>query len=165
MRTRQHRVLVAGMVVVGVLTMTGCSGDASSSVDQDTTLPSAPPSATTSPESGAIPEGDGPIEPGRYSVPSSAWSVADFAVTFPENWTVQYGHDYARHIDEDNEFGFHAVVVDEIFADACAGSNGGVTEVGPSVDDLATALIQQPGPRSEVRSRRRSAAIPRRGST
>ena len=88
-----------------------------------------------------------PVEPGTYRIPRSAWSVADLTVTFPEGWTVQYGHVFARHPDEDDEFGFYPVVVDSIWAEACAGSNSGdPVAVGPSVDDLAAALLQQPGP-------------------
>ena len=87
-----------------------------------------------------------PIEPGTYLIPSSAWSVADFMVAFPEGWTVQYGHVFSRHADEDNEFGFYPVVVDEIYADACRGERGDVVTVGPGVQDLVDALLEQPGP-------------------
>jgi len=40
----------------------------------------------------------------------------------------------------------YAVVIDAIYADACAGSNGELVEPGPSVDDLVAALLQQRGP-------------------
>ena len=70
-----------------------------------------------------------------------------FTVTLPADWTVQYGHVYHSNQDEDDEFGFYAVVVDGIWADACAGSDSGdPIEVGPTVDDLAAALLEQPGP-------------------
>ena len=93
--------------------------------------------------------GDGahvPIEPGTYVMPRSVWSVTDFTVTFPSGWTVQYGHVFGRHHDQDDEFGFYAVVVDEIYADACLGERGGVVTVGPRVLDLVDALLEQPGP-------------------
>jgi hypothetical protein len=87
------------------------------------------------------------IEPGTYRIPASAWSVADFTVTFPDGWTAQYGHVYAKHHSADDELGFYAVVVDAIYADPCVGSDTGeLMEVGPSVDDLAAALLRQPGP-------------------
>jgi hypothetical protein len=92
--------------------------------------------------------GDGtqiPLKPGNYIMPSSIWSVEDFWVTFPEGWTVQYGHVFARHPDQDDEFGFYAVTVDEIYADACRGERGGVVTVGPAVNDLVDALLEQPG--------------------
>ena len=68
-----------------------------------------------------------PLEAGTYLVPRSAWSVADFTVRFPAGWVVQYGHVYAQHGGQDDEFGFYEVVVDEIFADSCEGE-GGVTK-------------------------------------
>lgn len=71
--------------------------------------------------------------------------VTGFAVTFPEGWSVQYGHVFQSIPSAEEEFGFYAVVVDEIYADACQGDLGELTELGPSVDDLAAALLQQPG--------------------
>ena len=100
-----------------------------------------------------MPEGHGsgsgthvPIGPGTYVVPRSAWSVTDYTVRFPEGWTVQYGHVFARHHDTDDELGFYAVVVDEIYADACLGERGDVVTVGPGVQGLVDALLAQPGP-------------------
>jgi hypothetical protein len=104
------------------------------------------PSATLSPTPGAIPSGTTTIEPGTYRIPRSAWSVVDFTVTFPEGWTVQDGHIFLKHPDAPDELGFFTAVVDEIHTDACRGDDGGLMEVGPSVDDLAAALLQQPGP-------------------
>jgi hypothetical protein len=86
-----------------------------------------------------------PVEQGTYLIPSSKWSIADFTVTFPDGWTVQYGHVYGRNGDQSDEFGFYAVVVDEIFADACRGEGGRTEAVGPEVEDLVTALLRQRG--------------------
>ena len=58
------------------------------------------------------------------------------------------GHVYARPTDTPSDLGFYAVVVDAIYADACVGSSGDLVEVGPSVDDLAAALLRQPGPQA-----------------
>ena len=99
------------------------------------------PSATPFPRTADGPAG---IEPGTYLVPKSEWSVADFKVWFPEGWTVQYGHVYAKNPDEPDEFGFYAVTVDDIYVDACAGGEV-VMEVGPTVLDLAAALLRQRG--------------------
>jgi hypothetical protein len=104
-----------------------------------------PQTTESEPGSGSIPSGDGPIEPGTYRIPKSDWSVTDFTVAFPAGWTVQYGHVYANGGNGDDEVGFYPVVVDEIFAEGCAGSDSGVIEVGPSVDDLAEALLHQSG--------------------
>lgn len=120
--------------------LTGCAGGETGEPQAST--PSATPSAQSS-----IPAGTASIEPGTYRIPASAWSVVDFTVTFPEDWTVQYGHIYATSEGDGTEVGFYAVVVDSIWAEACVGSGSGAAPgVGPSVDDLSAALLKQPGP-------------------
>lgn len=142
---KRHRALVptvAGMLSV----LAACTGVGTSE------SASPPPSATSSSPAGEttdpFPHTTDPvaIEAGTHRMPQSAWSVADFEVTLSEGWTVQYGHVFAKHPDTPEEFGFYAVVVEEIYADACAGSNGEIVEVGPGVDDLVTALLEQAGP-------------------
>ncbi len=103
-----------------------------------------PDSPTTVATAGAIPAGDGPVEAGTYRIPKSAWSVVEFTVTMPKGWTVQYGHVYHKHQDNDDEIGVYAVIVDAIFTDAC--DEEVLAEVGPSADDLAAALLRQSGP-------------------
>jgi len=147
--------LAAGLVLAVV---TACAGTESAERQTlpSSTMPSQAPSAvpTREPTPSAIAtpfafSGEPlAIEPGTYRIPRSAWSVADFTVSFPEGWAAQYGHDYLKHADADDEFGFYAVVVDAIFADACQGSGGELMNVGPSVDDLAEALLQQQGPQA-----------------
>lgn len=147
MYSRHHLAVAGTLVAVGLLPITGCGEDTTSSFETNGKQQISPSTAIASvPVPNSMPSGDGPIEPGTYRIPNSAWSVADFSVTFPQDWTVQYGHVYARNQDRDDEFGFYAVVVDEIFADGCAGSSSGVIEFGPSVDDLLSALLEQPGP-------------------
>ncbi len=144
MRDGRRAIAVAALLAG----LTGCGGGASDELQAST------PSATLSPTPDAtdnpFPESDDPVavEPGTYQIPKSAWSVADFTVAFPKGWAVQYGHVYSKHTDTDEEFGFYAVVVDTIYADACAGSNGELIEVGPRVDDLAEALLHQQGPKT-----------------
>ena len=93
-----------------------------------------------------MPTGEGdqdePIEPGRYRVPRSEWSAADFTVTFPEGWSVQYGHVYHQNRHEGETAELYAIDVDEIFTDSCHGK--GVTKaLRPGVDGLVTALQAQ----------------------
>lgn len=114
-----------------------------------TTQPSPTPSIVTprSMSEGDV-GGDGtqiPLKPGNYVIPRSVWSVEDFWVTFPEGWAVQYGHVFGANPDQEDEFGFYAVVVDEIYADPCRGERGDVVTVGPAVNDLVDALLEQPG--------------------
>ena len=140
MRRTLPSLLCAGALLLGAV---ACSDDDdTSSVDEtSSTTTAAPEGASTL----SMPAGDAAIEPGTYLIPSSGWSVADFTVTFPADWNVQYGHVFNKHQDTDEELGFHAVVVDEIFADACEG-DGVPMDVGPSVDDLVAALLSEPGP-------------------
>ena len=152
-RRRVHHsrhLLVVGLTLVVGTTACG-AGD-----DDDV---AAPPSATstvtseetTSPDVTPRPfiESDDPvaIEAGMYEIPRSGWSRHDYTVTFPEGWTVQYGHVYLKHPETDDELGFYAVLPDTtIYADACEGSEGDLLEVGPGVDDLVAALLRQRGP-------------------
>jgi hypothetical protein len=146
--------LAIGLLVVAGLA--GCDGAAdasqegkpstSSPVTSSANEPAAPPSLLSVPEWDPADEGEHVrLESGTYLVPRSAWSVADFSVTLPEGWTVQYGHAFARHHDQPEEFGFYGVVVDKIFSDACAGEGGATTPVKPGVDALVTALVDQAG--------------------
>jgi hypothetical protein len=144
-----------------VITLAACSGPSPSGSEPASTnaasapiatVPASAPPASPSPSEGGtgtpFPYTVEPlaIEPGTYRIAASAWSVSDFTVAFPKGWTVQYGQVFNKHPDTNEEFGFYGVVVDEIFADACEGDTGELLDPGPSVDDLATALLEQPGP-------------------
>jgi hypothetical protein len=93
---------------------------------------------------------NGPVEPGTYHIPSSAWNVAGFTMTLPEGWEIDPAipPGVAKNYDSEEEVSFYPVIVDAIYADPCvgtAGEEGGqLMEVGPSVDDLAQALLDQP---------------------
>lgn len=130
-------------VAVLLAVLTGCGGGAAGEPQAST------PSATPSPTLGAIPAGTAPIEPGTYRIPSSAWSMVEYTVTFPEGWTVYDGASFGKHSDAPDELGFEAFVPDTIYADACEGTQGELMEVGSSVDDLAAALLKQQGPKAK----------------
>ena len=92
----------------------------------------------------------GPVEPGTYHIPSSAWNVVGFTMTMPEGWEIDPAipPGAAKNSNSDGEATFYPVIVDAIYSDPCfgsAGEDGGeLLEVGPSVDDLAQALLKQP---------------------
>lgn len=134
-----HRVVAAALLVVGALT--GCTRDATDMAPEPLT-PTWASDTTTSGRSSLVQVA---IEPGTYRIPASAWSLADYTVTFRAGWEVQYGHLFSKHSDTGNELGFYAVVVDEIFTDPCRGE-GVPVAVGSRVGDLVTALLEQPGP-------------------
>src|SRR6185436_18251910 len=114
-----RRIRPLAMLVVLMVVATGCTGD----VTERSGAPSvSATSPTPDPRVSSFPETDDPtpVEAGTYRIARSPWSVRDFTVTFPEGWTVQYGHVYAAQADTDAEFGVYAVAgVDEIYADAC----------------------------------------------
>lgn len=126
-------------LAVGVLLVVGLAGCGGSS---ESSAPSETPSAALR----AMPAGDGgadqPIEPGTYRIARSPWSAADFTVTFPEGWTVQYGHVYHQNDGQGETAEFYAIDLDEIYTDSCHGE-GVPTAVGPGVDGLVDALLEQ----------------------
>jgi hypothetical protein len=132
--------LVAGLFVLGGLA--GCSSGSSAE--------SQPPASPATPSASlrSIPAGEGnvdeAIEPGRYRIPTSVWSAADFTVTFPEGWSVQYGHVYHQNDQQGETAEFYAIDLDEIYTDSCHGE-GVPQALGPSVNDLVTALAEQKG--------------------
>ena len=137
------RVLALAVLLVA---MAGCGGDATDEprAATPTRAPSTRPATTVSP----FPSSDEPvpIDPGTYLVPRSSWSDVDYTVTFPEGWTVQHGASYLKHPDRADGLGFEAFVPDTFYTDACEGSQGETMVVGHTVDELATALLEQRGP-------------------
>lgn len=125
------------------------AGSPAAQVDASTPTPqaSAPPATPSTPAATATPfpynVEPRAVEAGTYRIARSAWSVADFTMTLPDGWSAQYGHRYAN---TNEHVSFYAVVLDAIYGDSCRGSAGELMEVGPSVDDLAAALLRQPGP-------------------
>jgi hypothetical protein len=135
----RHRVVAGGALIVAALA--GCTSDATGKAPQ----PVTPPWASDTTTSGRSSVAHLAIHPGTYRIPASAWSQADYTVTFREGWSVQYGHVFSKHADQDDEHGFYAVVVDEIFTDPSRGE-AVPKAVGSRVADLVTALLEQPGP-------------------
>lgn len=98
------------------------------------------PTTTVAPAR-SFPETD--LEAGTYRIEPSESSVAGVTLTLPAGWEAPYGLPYAvKHSEQDGELAFYFVTVDRIFSDPCVGVEGG--EIGPSVDDLVTALAEQP---------------------
>lgn len=146
----RSRTLALGALVAGAVLVAGCSAGASSTASEPDAAPHSQTDPSSQPSSepplfGASGAAPVKIEAGTHTVPASAWSVADFTVTFPEGWSEQYGHVFAMNPDKADEAGFYPIVVDEIFADAC-GPNARVVKVGPTVGDLVNALYRQKGP-------------------
>ena len=80
------------------------------------------------------------------SPPPSAWSLVGYSVTVPDGWTLQYGQIFAHQPDTQDTIGFYPVVVEQLPADACPGTEGKAVSPGPGVEDLVDALRAQAGP-------------------
>jgi hypothetical protein len=127
-RASRRVALAVGLLLAGV----ACGED-----DEAATPPPTIPPATD-------PTDPTPVLAGRYLLPESGWSMSDVIVTLPADWTVQYGHVLSKNADKPSEVSIYPVLVDEIFADPCAGDVGEVVAVGED-EDLVAALLGQPG--------------------
>lgn len=88
----------------------------------------------------------GLLEPGTYAVSNvdaPIRTLVPFTFTVPAGWSAR-GADLqiSRGADTPGELSFVPWVVTHVYADACH-SEGGLTEVGPTVDDLVIALEGQ----------------------
>ena len=151
---RQKKLRITGLVVTAVVTFAACATQtgqgpstsaptalSTTSIDaSSTSAPVVPPTTSTS-----IPvwPSSGPIEPGTHYLAPSAWSLAGLTLTIPDGWETEHGPPTAiKHSGQDQELAFYFVVVDRLFSDPCQGIEG--ERIGPSVDDLVTALADQP---------------------
>lgn len=70
-------------------------------------------------------------------------SVAGVTLTMPDGWTTQDGLPTAiKHSNQGEEVFFYFITVDTISSEPCLRRDG--MAVGPSVDDLAQALLDLP---------------------
>lgn len=140
-------------LVAAAVTLAACA----TQIGQDTpSSTSTPPNTSTTPAASTTVTqarsdfpASGPVEAGTYRIPPSAWSFAGVTLTMPEGWETQYGSPGALKLsDSDGEAGFYFVIPDSIFSDPCVGTAvegpWELMEVGPSVSDLANALLDQP---------------------
>ena len=88
----------------------------------------------------------GQLEPGTYvmsDVDAPIRTLVRFTFTVPVGWFARSDDWYIfKQGGTAGELGFVPWVVTQVYADACQ-SEGSLTEVGPTVDDLVTALVDQ----------------------
>ncbi len=138
------------VVIMAIVGLAACATQSGQDADQTSTSTTSTTATTSTTVATVVSEWPppGPIEAGTYHIAPSAWTVADLTVTMPEGWETQYGSPGAsKGDDHDGGLSFQFVIVDAIYSDPCVGSGGGsdsLTQVGPSVDDLAAALLAQP---------------------
>ena len=88
----------------------------------------------------------GQLEPGTYlvsNVDAPVRTPVSFTFTVPAGWIARAEDFYvSKKADTPGELGFVPWVVTHVYTDACH-SEGALNEVGPTVDDLVTALVDQ----------------------
>lgn len=91
--------------------------------------------------------GNGALAPGTYYLDNRAFTNATrLTITVPAGWTTEeYGELY-KDRDEPGEVKFVTWVLTHVFSDVCQwGAPGTLLDVGTTVDELVTALMEQEG--------------------
>jgi hypothetical protein len=125
-------------VVGGLLVAAGGSDD-----DELDTASTTPPTVPVRDAMG-LPEGTTEYEPGRYFVDPDADESTPLRITFEvtgDGWGPWLG---AYKFNRDVLTGFSTTTVTNLTTDACTDLDPLEPPVGPTVDDLATALTQLP---------------------
>ena len=105
-----------------------------------TRTPSTPPSASPG-------VAVGNLQPGTYRIGDPSVTTVPYTFTVPAGWTGRGDGDISRNAEQSDEVHFTPAIVTHVYTDACK-SEGTLTPVGPTVDDLVRALVDQVG--SEV---------------
>jgi hypothetical protein len=102
--------------------------------------PEATPTPTPSPEVLAYSGTPQPLEPGTYAIPAGRVTPARLTFEVPEGWSVRY-LGFVKHQDQPREIGLTTYIVTHVYTDTCAQEGEfELMPIGPSVDDLVTAL-------------------------
>ena len=126
-------VAAAAVVVVAVVGFTFLPG--TGSVGGPATSPSPSPAASFT---------VGPLEPGTYLMDDPSLTAVPFTFTVPAGWTARDDGYIYKNGDSPGELGFLPWNVTHVYRDACK-SEGALTAIGPTVDDLLQALQDQVG--------------------
>ena len=141
--------------VAAILLLAGCAGQQPSSQRQASTTPrpTSPAAVPSSPAAGGMLfediEPGTELEPGTYVLNFSSIGGAEAFPTLAVTFTVPPGWQRVM-VDglvwNDSGTRLGMVIVDGIYTDPCDPGAGVVTPaVGPSVDDLSSALLAYPG--------------------
>ncbi len=105
--------------------------------------PSGPPAPSAIDQAVRL-SGNGSLAAGRYYLDNRYYTNASrLTFTLPAGWTTEeYGELY-KHRDEPGEVKFITWVLTHVFSDACQW--GTLVDVGTTVDELVTALMEQEG--------------------
>jgi hypothetical protein len=148
---------VAALVVVAVFLATACTaepGVASATPASPSLAPAtsaapsiapATPTAASSAAAAAFPDISDQLAPGIYFKGPGPSTPARFTFTMPAGWTSAYGIAY-KDLGGPAEMAFGEWIITNVYTDPCQWQDSLLDPaVGPTVDDLASALLAQKG--------------------
>jgi hypothetical protein len=142
---------VVAVVVAGIAFLPRSDPSVGGPGDVPTASPAPTPAPTPTPTaaaSAAVPEFPGvsdDVAPGTYRWLAGGATPADITFTIPAGWMSRYG---IPHKDRGGpgEIAFGNWLIANVYADSCQWQGSLLDpSVGPTVDDLATALVAQKG--------------------
>lgn len=84
----------------------------------------------------------GALEPGTYRIDDPRLTTVPYTFTVPEGWTGRSDGEISKNSGQLDGVQFTPTVVTHVYTDACQ-SQGTLTPVGPTADDLVRALVDQ----------------------
>ncbi len=122
----------------------GAGGEQS---DTPSPTPTSTPTPTAAASAGVteFPGYSDQVAPGTYLWPAGGAAPADITFTIPSGWISRYG---IPHKDRDGpaEMAVGSWIIANVYADPCQWQGSALDPaVGPTVDDLASALMAQKG--------------------
>jgi hypothetical protein len=129
-------VIVVAFVGFNLLPGTSGPGGSPTAAPTPTVAPTAAPSAAAGLPIGLI------TEPGTYRVDDPSDTAVPYTVTVPAGWSGRSDGYVYKHGDSPGELGLTPFNVTHVYEDAC-NTEGTLTEIGPTVDDLLQALADQ----------------------
>jgi hypothetical protein len=131
-------------VVVGTQLLRPASPGGVGAAPSASAAPSRMPSATARPSvaapSSAMPIGK--LDPGTHRIDVPSRTLVPFAFTVPAGWNGRDDGEISK--DPDGLLNLYPWIVTHVYPDACK-SEGTLTAIGPTVDDLVRALVDQAG--------------------
>lgn len=108
--------------------------------------PAPTPALTPTPTAVELPDVNGELNPGTYFVDNPAVTPARFTMEVPAGWETIEGGFVGKIADRMFYASVSSWVVDQVYADPCQWVGAELEPaLGPTVDDLATALSSQVG--------------------
>jgi hypothetical protein len=144
----RYGIVAAAVIVVALLGVNLLPNVNSGGPDP---TPTPTETASPTPATPSLPYYPSPssVEPGTYLLADTTYTVQPFTFAVPSGWKSQL-LGMVKNPDELTEVTWAPYVVTHVYADACVGDESELRAIGPSVDDLITALTEQGGSKVSV---------------